>query len=124
MVDEALGARVRAALADHLRARAAGAGSRDDEPVVTEKRMFGGLAFLLDGRMAVVVSTRSGGLMVRVPLEHRGELLASAGVRPMQMRGSDLRGWVVVDTAELVDDAVLGRWVAIGARTAASVPAR
>ena len=122
MVDEALGARVRAALADHLAARGAGAGSGGS--AVGEKRMFGGLAFLLDGRMAVVVSTRSGGLMVRVPIEDRGELLASAGVRPMQMRGSDMRGWVVVDTAELADDAVLRRWVAIGARTAASVPAR
>lgn len=122
MVDEALGVRVRAALADHLAARGAGAGPGGS--AVTEKRMFGGLAFLLDGRMAVVVSTRSGGLMVRVPIEDRGELLASAGVRPMQMRGSDMRGWVVVDTAELADDAVLRRWVAIGARTAASVPAR
>lgn len=122
MVDEALGARVRAALADHLAARGAGAGPGGS--AVGEKRMFGGLAFLLDGRMAVVVSARSGGLMVRVPIEDRGELLASAGVRPMQMRGSDMRGWVVVDTAELADDAVLRRWVAIGARTAASVPAR
>jgi len=112
MVDEALGARVRAALA----------GTADHD--VTEKRMFGGLAFLLDGRMAVVVSTRSEGLMVRVPLEDRAELLASEGVRPARMRGSDLRGWVVVDTDRLGDDEVLRRWVAVGVRTAAEVPPR
>ncbi|UJP41644.1 TfoX/Sxy family protein [Cellulomonas palmilytica] len=122
MVDEALGARVRAALEDHL--AGLGHAGADDEHAVTEKRMFGGLAFLLGGRMAVVVSTRSGGLMVRVPLEERGALLAGAGVRPMRMRGSDLRGWVVVDTAELADDDVLRHWVEVGVRTAAAAPVR
>jgi len=106
MFDEALAARVRPLLAD--------------QPEVTEKRMFGGLAFLLGGHMAVAVSAK-GGLMVRVPPERTGELLAEPGVAPMEMRGREMRGWLRVDAAVLDDDE-LAHWVEVGADCARSLP--
>lgn len=63
---------------------------------VTEQRMFGGLAFLVHGHLAVGAS-RSGGLLVRVDPGAAGELLALSHVEPMQMGGRTMRGWLHVD---------------------------
>lgn len=104
MYDETLAQRVRAEL-----------GSRTD---VTERRMFGGLAFLVDGSMAVCVSGRADALMVRVPPESTGDRLAEPGTRPMVMSGRETRGWVYVDKAVVADDDELRRWVAEGVGTA------
>lgn len=97
------------------------------EAEVTERRMFGGVAFLLDGSMAVAVSGRtstdSGGLMVRVPAEGRAALLAQDGVHPVLMRGSQMRGWVLVDLDGLAD-AALHAWVDRGRSAAVALPAR
>lgn len=98
--DDALAARVRDVLAGR--------------PGWAEKRMFGGLAFLLDGHMAVTVSgAGDGALMVRHdPAEG---LLGEAHVAPMEMRGSTMTGWLLVGPAGLADDADLVRWVDVGA---------
>ncbi|MBT0992709.1 TfoX/Sxy family protein [Cellulomonas sp. DKR-3] len=85
--------------------------------------MFGGVAFLLDGSMAVAVSGRSGGLMVRVPPDERATLLARDGVQPVVMRGSAMRGWVLADLAGL-DDAALLAWVRRGCAVAAALAPR
>ena len=62
---------------------------------VAEKRMFGGLAFLIDGNMSVCVSGQ-GGLMVRVPRDDTEKLLAREHVEPMVMAGRETRGWLRV----------------------------
>ena len=62
---------------------------------VTEKRMFGGLAFLIGGNMSVCVSGQ-GGLMVRVPRDDTEKLLARDHVEPMIMAGRETRGWLRV----------------------------
>ena len=69
-------------------------------PDLTEKKMFGGLAFLIGGNMAVAASGQ-GGLLVRADPETSDGLLTSTGVRLMEMRGRQMQGWLRVD-----DDAV------------------
>jgi TfoX/Sxy family transcriptional regulator of competence genes len=75
-------------------------------PAVTDKRMFGSLAFLTDGRLTVCVT--GDGLMVRVGPEGAEEALAQPGARLMEMGGRRMRGWVLVDEAELDDDVLTG----------------
>lgn len=93
------------------------------EPDVTEKKMFGGLAFLVAGNMAVVASGR-GGLMVRVEPAQRGALLAKPGAGPMVMRGSELAGWVLVATEHLGRRRQLAGWVDRGVAFARTLPAK
>jgi TfoX/Sxy family transcriptional regulator of competence genes len=86
---------------------------------VTEKRMFGGLAFLVDGKMAVAVS-RLGGLMVRVDPADTAKLLKQAHTQPFVMRGRELDGWLRVDDDGLRTKRQLQRWVARGVAVAQS----
>ncbi|MCX2929628.1 TfoX/Sxy family protein [Mycobacterium sp. CVI_P3] len=88
---------------------------------VVEKRMFGGLAFLINGNMAVVASGH-GGLMVRVPPEDTAGLLARDHVEPMVMAGRETRGWVRVDDGGLRTTRQLRSWVVRGADHAKSLP--
>jgi TfoX/Sxy family transcriptional regulator of competence genes len=88
---------------------------------VTEKRMFGGLAFLVHGHMAVSVS-RQGGLMVRVDPDDGDRLLQRAHVRPFEMRGRDLAGWLRVDDDGLRTRRQLESWVTRGMAYARSLP--
>lgn len=92
------------------------------EDLLREQRMFGGLAFLVAGKMAVAASGR-GGLMVRVDPEHVGALQAADGVEPMMMRGRELRGWLHVSSDAVRDDAALAEWVTRGVSYARSLPA-
>ncbi len=102
-------------LADGIRALIGG----DDD--VTEQRMFGGLAFLAGGHMAVAASGQ-GGLMVRVDPEATDALVARPGVRPFAMRGRPLDGWVRVDGVAVAAEADLAGWVERGAAYARSLP--
>jgi TfoX/Sxy family transcriptional regulator of competence genes len=87
---------------------------------VTETKMFGGLAFLVGGNMAVGVSGQ-GGLMVRC--DHADtERLLSEGADPFEMRGKPMSGWLRVASEAVADDAALARWVEIGTTYAASLP--
>jgi hypothetical protein len=88
------------------------------EPGITEKAMFGGLAFLTEGRMAVVVSGQ-GGLMLRCQPDETESLLELEHTRPMEMRGRDMNGWIRVDPEGYADDAALQQWVDRGLRAAA-----
>ncbi|BDX32080.1 hypothetical protein TUM20985_26270 [Mycobacterium antarcticum] len=90
---------------------------------VEEKRMFGGLAFLVGGNMAVCVSG-SGGLMVRVPAEQTDALTARDHVEPMIMGGKETRGWIRVTTDGLTTTRRLGAWVDRGTAYASSLPAK
>jgi TfoX/Sxy family transcriptional regulator of competence genes len=102
-------------LADRLRDLVAG------EPGITEKRMFGGLAFLCDGNMAVSASSR-GGLLLRCDPDETDALLARPHAAPFEMRGRSMRGWLAVDAAGCTTDEDLRRWVDIGLRYASSLP--
>jgi TfoX/Sxy family transcriptional regulator of competence genes len=94
-------------LADRLRA------ALSTQTGVTERAMFGGLAFLVDGAMAVAASGK-GGLMVRCDPARADALVAADGVERMVMRGREMDGWLRV-TADVVDDEdALRRWVTIG----------
>jgi TfoX/Sxy family transcriptional regulator of competence genes len=107
--DEHLANRVRALLVDATE--------------LTEKRMFGGLAFLVNGNMSVSASGR-GGLLVRVdPAETRG-LLRRAHVHAFEMRGREMDGWLRVDEEGLRTKRQLETWVARGVDYAASLPPR
>jgi TfoX/Sxy family transcriptional regulator of competence genes len=81
---------------------------------VDEKPMFGGLAFLVGGHMAVAVSG-SGGLMVRVAPDETARWLREAHVEPMVMSGREVRGWVRVQPAGLSSRRTLAAWVQRGA---------
>jgi hypothetical protein len=107
--DESLAARIR----EHL------AG----EPV-SEKKMFGGLAFLLGGHLAVSASGQ-GGLLVRCDPADTAALLAESGVARMEMGGrGPMEGWLRVSADAVVDDEALERWVGRGLGYARSLPAK
>ena len=101
-------------LAERLRAALAGT-------PVTEQRMFGGLAFLVGGHMAVAASGQ-GGLMVRVDPAATEALLREPGAAPFEMRGREMAGWIRVDGPVLDDDDVLLAWVERGTEYAGSLP--
>ncbi|ULE32397.1 TfoX/Sxy family protein [Mycobacterium sp. IDR2000157661] len=88
---------------------------------VEEKRMFGGLAFLINGNMAVVASGQ-GGLMVRVPPEETEKLLARDHVEPMVMAGRQTRGWLRVALDGVKTMRQLRPWVGRGVDYAKSLP--
>lgn len=88
---------------------------------VEEKRMFGGLAFLINGNMTVAVSGR-GGLMVRVPPEDTETLLARRHVEPMVMAGRETRGWLRVGVEGVKTRRQLQSWVGRGVERATSLP--
>ncbi|MFE3541744.1 TfoX/Sxy family protein [Nocardia sp. NPDC059177] len=90
-------------------------------PDLDEKRMFGGLAFLIGGHLAVAVSGK-GGLMVRVDPAEGDALVDGATVTPMVMAGREMRGWVRIGAATVDDDAVLRTWVERGVRYARTLP--
>ena len=94
-----------------------------DEPGLKEQKMFGGLAFLIGGNMAVAASGQ-GGLLVRVDPAESDALVAETNARPMEMRGREMRGWLRVDADDVAADAELQRWVELGTAYARSLPAK
>ena len=105
--DEALAARIR----DRIGAA----------PDLTEKQMFGGLAFLIGGNMAVAASGQ-GGLMVRVDPDETDALLEKPHARPFEMRGREMDGWLRVDDEGVKTKRQLESWVKTGAAYAKSLP--
>ncbi len=91
------------------------------EPNLTEQRMFGGLAFLVGGHMAVAASGQ-GGLMLRCDVEATEELLRQPGAGPMEMRGKRMRGWLRVPADAVESDGLLSTWVERGVSYARSLP--
>ena len=105
--DEGLAQRVREALAGR--------------PGITERRMFGGLAFLVDGKMFVGISGSK--LMARVGVERYQDALAVPHVRQMDFTGKPMKGYVYVDPLGLVEDKDLVAWVSWCSAYAAALPA-
>ena len=104
-------------LADRIRDLVAG------ESGLIEKKMFGGLAFLLGGNMAVAASGQ-GGLLVRVDPAQSDKLVATTSAYPMEMRGRSMQGWLRIDPEELRTKRQLAKWVDLGTTYARSLPAK
>ena len=90
---------------------------------LTEKRMLGGLAFLVNGNMAVSASGK-GGLLLRVDPADTEALIAQQHAERFEMRGRAMDGWLRVAPEGVRSDADLRRWVAIGTSYARSLPAK
>ena len=90
------------------------------EPAVTEKRMFGGLAFMVAGHMAVCAT--NGGLMVRIDPTQGDALLTDPRANRMAMQGRELSGWLLVDLDESTPDEELEQWISHGVAYARSLP--
>ena len=105
-IDEQLAQRVR----DHLGAHSA----------LTEKKMFGGLAFLIGGNMAVGVHNDE--LMVRVGKEDHDDAVALPGARVFDLSSKPMRGWIVVSPIGFETEAELDGWIDRGRRQAESLP--
>jgi TfoX/Sxy family transcriptional regulator of competence genes len=88
---------------------------------VEEKRMFGGLAFLVRGHMAVAASGQ-GGLMVRCDPDRTAGLLDEPGTATFEMRGRAMKGWLRVGVDAVSDDADLRRWADVGVGYVATLP--
>jgi TfoX/Sxy family transcriptional regulator of competence genes len=107
--DEALAERIRRLL--------------DGEPGLTEKKMFGGLAFLINGNMSVAASGQ-GGLMIRCAPQDTDSFLEEPGAEHLVMRGRAMEGWLRVGDDAVSGDSELSRWVDRGASYARSLPAK
>ena len=92
-----------------------------DERGITEKEMFGGLGFLVNGNMSVSASGQ-GGLLVRVDPDESDALVEQAGVEVMEMRGRRMPGWLRVDSDAVRTKRQLAAWVRRGVSFARSLP--
>jgi TfoX/Sxy family transcriptional regulator of competence genes len=93
------------------------------EKGVVEKKMFGGLAFLIGGNMAVAASGQ-GGLMVRCDPEQTDKLVSKPHARRFEMRGREMDGWLRVDDDGVRTKRQLEPWVKVGAAYARELPAK
>jgi len=107
--DEELAARIRALV--------------EGETALTEKKMFGGLAFLVGGNMAVAASSH-GGVMVRVDPAESDALVAQTPARVVEMRGRPMPGWLYLEVGDVADDAELATWVERGTSYARTLPSK
>jgi hypothetical protein len=90
---------------------------------LSEKKMFGGLAFLIGGNMAIAASGQ-GGILVRVDPEQSEKLVIAAGASTAVMRGRAMPGWLRVDAEHVRTKAQLAKWVKVGTAYARSLPAK
>jgi TfoX/Sxy family transcriptional regulator of competence genes len=102
-------------LADRIRQLVAG------EKRLTEQKMFGGLAFLISGNMAVAASGQ-GGILVRVDPAASDKLVSTTKAQPMVMRGRSMDGWLRVDAEDVRQKRQLATWVERGVTYARSLP--
>lgn len=105
-----------AALADRVRQVLAG------RTGVSERRMFGGLAFLVDGKMFMGV--RDASLMARVGAQRHEDALAMPAVRVMDFTGRPMKGYVYIDPPAIANDEDLKAWVMWCFQHAAGLPAK
>ena len=92
-----------------------------DEPGLTEQKMFGGLAFLIGGNMAIAASGQ-GGVLVRVDQAESEDLVATTPAELMEMRGRSMRGWLRVAPEDVSSETELAAWVERGTAFARSLP--
>jgi TfoX/Sxy family transcriptional regulator of competence genes len=104
-------------LASRIREQVAG------EPGLSEQKMFGGLAFLIGGNMAIAASGQ-GGVLVHADPEESDRLVETTSARLMEMRGKRMRGWLRVDAEDVRTKRQLTKWVGLGTAYARSLPAK
>ena len=104
-------------LADRIREQIGG------EADLKEKKMFGGLAFLIAGNMAIGASGQ-GGLLVRVDPDESDTLVKTTAARTMEMRGREMKGWLRIESEDVQTRDALAEWVARGTAYARSLPAK
>jgi hypothetical protein len=104
-------------LAERIRELVAG------EPGLTEQKMFGGLAFLIGGNMAIAASGQ-GGILVHVDPGESDRLVQTTSARLMEMRGREMRGWLRVDSEDVGTKRALAKWAKLGTTYARSLPAK
>jgi hypothetical protein len=104
-------------LAERIRELVAG------EAGLTEQKMFGGLAFLIGGNMAIAASGQ-GGILVHVDPAEGDELAETTTARLMEMRGREMRGWLRVAPDDVRAQPELAKWVELGTAYARSLPAK
>jgi TfoX/Sxy family transcriptional regulator of competence genes len=102
-------------LADRIR------GLLGAERGIEERAMFGGLAFLVGGNMAIAASGQ-GGILVRADPQQADRIADTTAAEPMVMRGRPMTGWLRVDSAQLATRRQLERWVKLGTAYARSLP--
>lgn len=90
---------------------------------LTEQKMFGGLAFLIGGNMAIAASGQ-GGILVRVDPSASAKLVSTTKAQPMVMRGRAMDGWLRVDAEHVREKRQLAAWVKRGVTHARSLPAK
>ena len=93
------------------------------ESGLTEQKMFGGLAFLIGGNMAIAASGQ-GGVLVRVDPAQSDALVAKTTARLMEMRGRQMQGWLRVDSQDVRTKRQLAKWVELGTTYARSLPTK
>jgi TfoX/Sxy family transcriptional regulator of competence genes len=89
---------------------------------IAEKKMFGGVAFLLNGNMCV--GLRGEELIVRLNPEETDQALAKPHTRIFDMTGRPMKGWILVKSAGVASEDALAKWVSVGVSYAASLPAK
>jgi hypothetical protein len=94
-----------------------------NESNLTETKMFGGLAFLIGGNMAIAASGQ-GGILVRVDPAQSDRLVATTKAQLMEMRGRSMRGWLRVGAGDVRTKRQLVKWVELGTTYARSLPAK
>src|SRR2546423_7197595 len=104
-------------LAERIRAQVG------EEPSLTEQRMFGGLAFLVGGNMAIAAGGQ-GGLLVRVDPAESDALVATSEASLMEMRGREMKGWLRVGAEQVTTREALAAWVDRGVSFAQSLPGK
>jgi TfoX-like protein len=92
-----------------------------EEPVVIEKRLMGGLCFMVNGAMCCSVSGK-GGLLIRVGPTECGRVLAEPHVQPMEMRGRTMTGFVRISPEGYRTDAALNKWIRRGVDFVKTLP--
>ncbi len=102
-------------VADRLR------GHLEGQPGLSEKKMFGGLAFLVSGHMAVAAVSQ-GGLLLRCDPAETDTLVGEPGVERFEMRGKKMNGWLAIDPSAIETEPALERWIAVGVDYAESLP--
>jgi TfoX/Sxy family transcriptional regulator of competence genes len=92
----------------------------NNQPGLTEKKMFGGLAFLINGNMSVGVHGNE--LIVRVALETTDDAVKESGARPFDITGRPMKGWLLVGEPGIKDSVSLKKWVRRGVEYASALP--
>jgi TfoX/Sxy family transcriptional regulator of competence genes len=91
------------------------------EPRLTQKKMFGGMAFLINGNMAIAASGQ-GGVLVRVDPAESDKLVGTSNAEVAVMRGRPMDGWLRVSSEYLRTKRQLAKWASLGAAYASSLP--